>query len=287
MATVCSAFGLWRAIQLRRWPVLACFATAIIALLIAVGPSPSFGLWILPRYDRLLWYRFCTLLELSVLLTAGWGAWQLWELRGRLGTAVTWGLVIGGLWAAQVTTKRAVHIETTESYAGFVQDVDRISEWLAQHRQKQGRVFSEFLGKGVLGAASVNYARHMIPIQSGLGEAGGWVYENDPAAQALLKNGLLWYDAFPIIALAPRYDVQYVVAGSPGLVRALSQDPRWRLALGTTHLSLFEAVDREPSSSRLAGGMPGCAANGICAEGATSTSSTSRRRRGRQSATSS
>jgi hypothetical protein len=247
VAVGCSAFALWRAVRLRRWPILACFATLLVALLVTLGPRPSFGLWILPKYDRLLWYRFCTLLELSVLLTAGWGAWQLWELRGRLGTAVTWGLVVAGLWAAQVTTKRAVHIETTESYPEFVADVDGISHWLADHGKPGGRVFSEFLAQQAPDAASVNYARHMIPIQSGVAEAAGWIYENDPAAQALLKNGLLWYDAFPIIALAERYDVQYVVAGSPGLVRALSQDPRWRLALGTTHLSLFEAVDREPS----------------------------------------
>jgi len=247
VAVVCSAFALWRAVRLRHWPVLACFATVLIALLVTLGPRPSFGLWILPKYDRLLLYRFYTLLELSVLLTAGWGAWQLWELRGRLGTAVTCGLVVGALWAAQVMTKRAVHVETAASYPGFVDDVDTISRWLADHGKPGGRVFSEFLGQGALDAASVNYPRHVIPIQSGLAEAGGWVYENDPAAQGMLKNGLLWYDAFPIIALAPRYDVQYVVAGSPSLVRALAQDPRWRLSLGTAHLSLFEAVDREPS----------------------------------------
>ena len=247
VAIVCSAFALWRAVRLRRWPVLACFAALLVALLITLGPRPSFGLWILPKYDRLLWYRFCTLLELSLLLTAGWGAWQLWELRGRFGTVVGWGLVMGALWSAQVMTKRAVHIETTGSYSGFVEDVDRISAWLRDHGQSGGRVFSEFLGQGALEVASVNYPRHMIPIQSGVAEAAGWVYENDPAAQGLLRKGLLWYDAFPIIALAPRYDVQYVVAGSPGMVRALTQDPRWRLALATPHLSLFEAAGREPS----------------------------------------
>jgi hypothetical protein len=253
VAVVCSAFALWRAVRLRRWPVLACFATLLAALLVTLGPRPSFGMGILPMYDRLLWYRFCTLLELSVLLTAGWGAWQLWELRGRFGTVVAWGLVLGALWSAQVMTRRAVHIETAESYPGFVGDVDRISGWLVEHGKPGGRVFSEFLGQGALDAASVNYPRHMIPIQSGFAEAGGWVYENDPAAQRLLRNGLLWYDAFPIIALAPRYDVQYVVAGSPGLVRALAQDPRWRLALATSHLALYEAVGREPSLAEARG----------------------------------
>jgi len=246
VAVVCSAFALWRAVQLRRWAVLACFVTLAVSLLVALGPRPSFGMWILPMYDRLLWYRFCTLLELSMLLTAGWGAWQLWELRGRFGTIASWGLVLGALWAGQVATKRAVHIETAGSYPAFVQDVDRIGAWLAEHA-RGGRVFSEFLREGALDAASVNYPRHIIPLRSGLAEAGGWVYENDPAAQVLLRKGLLWYDAFPIIELAPRYDVQYVVAGSPSLVRALSRDPRWQLALGTPHLSLFEAVGREPS----------------------------------------
>lgn len=247
VAVVCAAFAAWRAIRLRCWPVLACLGTAAVALLIALGPEHSFGMWILPGYDRLLWYRFCTLFELSFLLAAGWGAWQLWEMRGRFGTVVPWGLVVSALWAAQVTTKRAVHIETAGSYPGFVADVDRISRWLGDHRERGGRVFSEFLGQGAPDAPSVNYPRHMIPIQSGLAEAGGWVYENNPSAQALLKKGLFWYNAFPIIALAARYDVQYVVAGSPSLVRALEEDPRWRLAVGATHLSLFEGVDREPS----------------------------------------
>jgi hypothetical protein len=163
VAVMCSGFALWRAIRQRRWPVLACFVLLAIALLITIGPRPSFGLWILPKYDRLLWYRFCTPLEIAVLLTAGWGAWQLWELRGRFGTAVTWGLVVGALWAAQVMTKRAVHIETAENYPGFVQDVDGIARWLVVHGKPGGRVFSEFLGQDVPDAASVNYARHMIP----------------------------------------------------------------------------------------------------------------------------
>jgi hypothetical protein len=247
VAVVCAVFGVWRAVRLRRWPVLAFVATMAVALLVVLGPWPSFGMWILPMYDRLLWYRFCTLFELSLLLVAGWGAWQLWESRGRFGTVVSWGLMVGALWAAQVATKRAVHIETADSYPGFVQDVDRISGWLRDQGKHGGRVFSEFLGQDSPDSPSVNYPRHMIPIESGLAEAAGWIYENNPSAQALLKKGLLWNDAFPIIELADRYDVQYVVAGSPGLVRALGQDPRWALALGTTHLWLFQAVDREPS----------------------------------------
>jgi hypothetical protein len=41
--------------------------------------------------------------------------------------------------------------------------------------------------------------------------------------------------------------VQYIVAGTPNLMRALSSDPRWRLVLERSHVSLFEAVGREPS----------------------------------------
>jgi hypothetical protein len=253
VSVVCAVFGVWRAFRLRCWPVLGCVATMLVALLVMLGPQPSSGMWILPMYDRLLWYRFCTLFELSMLLTAGWGAWQLWEARGRLGTVVGWGLVVGALWAAQVATKRAVHIETAESYPVFVQDVDEISGWLRDHGKHGGRVFSEFLGQGVPDSASVNYTRHMIPIQSGLAEASGWIYENNPSAQAMLKKGLLWYNGFPIISLADRYDVQYVVAGSPSLMHAIGQDPRWRLVLGTMHLRLYEAVDREPSLVEAAG----------------------------------
>jgi hypothetical protein len=248
VAILCAAFGVWRAVVRRNWAVLACAACAVLALLVTLGPRPSFGLWILPMYDRLLWYRFATLLELSTLLVAGWGAWQAYEMRDRLGVGVLHALVGGALWAGLVMTQRAVKVQTAiDDYPQFVADVDAVSAWLRDHGKHGGRVYSEFLGQNVVDSASVNYPRHMIPVLSGYPEAGGWVYENDEPAQVMMRRGLFWYDPFPMIALAERYDVQYIVAGSPNFVRVLGQDPRWRLVLATQHVSLFEAVGREPS----------------------------------------
>jgi hypothetical protein len=253
VAILCAGFGVWQAIVQRVWPVLAFALATLVALLITLGPSPSFGLSILPMYDRLLWYRFATLLELCTLLVAGWGAWQLYELRARLGNIVVHALLGGAIWAGLVMTQRAVKIETAHDYPGFVTDVDTVSAWLRDHGKPGGRVFSEFLGQDVVDSVGVNYPRHMIPILSGYPEAGGWVYENDDAAQAMMKLGVFWFDPFPMIARAARYDVQYIVAGSPNLVRVLNNDPRWRLAVATSHVSIFEAVGREPAMAEGAG----------------------------------
>jgi hypothetical protein len=247
LATICAGMGLLRLAVRRNPAVMACVATAIIALLVAMGPRPSFGLWILPLYDRLLWYRFMTLAELMTLLVAGWAAWWLWEIRESLGRAFLFVVAGAALWALLVLTQRANAIMTAEAEPGFVEDVDAVAAWLRVQGKREGRVFSEFLGQNVSDSVSVNYPRHMVPILSGLGEASGWIYENNEAAQRLMQRGLLWYNPFPMIALAERYDVQYVVAGTPNLVHALSSDPRWRLVLARSHASLFEAVGREPS----------------------------------------
>jgi hypothetical protein len=252
-ASICAAFAVG-CLAVRRNPaVAACAATALLALLVALGPRPSFGLWILPMYDRLLWYRFMTLASLMTLILAGWGAWRLWELRARLGPMFLAVVAFVALWSVNVVTGRAYKITTSVEGQTFVDDMDAIGGWLREHGKHPGRVYSEFLAENIVDSVSVNYPRHMMPVLSGFGEAGGWVYENDEAAQLLLKRGLFWYDPFPMIALAERYDVQYVVAGSPNFVKALNSDPRWRPALVTSHGTLFEVVGREPSLVEAAG----------------------------------
>src|SRR5262249_53065167 len=94
--------------------------------------------------------------------------------------------------------------------------------------------------------ASVNYPREMLPVETGFDEAAGWVYENNPAGQALLRKGPYWYNAIPIVELADRYDIQYIVAASAPLVVALANDPRWSRVLETADLVLYEA-NRRPS----------------------------------------
>jgi hypothetical protein len=253
LAILCAAVGVWRAFVLRCWPVLSFALCAIVSLLITAGPRPSFGFWILPMYDRLLWYRFATLLELSTFVVAGWGAWQLYGMRDRFGGITTQALVAGAAWAALVMTQRAVRVETAYDYKQFVADVDVVAAWLRDHGKRGGRLYSEFLGQGVVDSVGVNYPRHMLPVLSGFAEAGGWIYENDEAAQAMMKRGLFWYDPFPMIALAARYDVEYIAAGSPNLVRVLEDDPRWSRVVATSHLSLYEAVGREPSRAEASG----------------------------------
>jgi hypothetical protein len=256
VATTCAGLGLLRLAVRRNPAVIACAATAILALLVAMGPRPSFGLWILPVYDRLLWYRFMTLAELMTLLLAGWAAWWLWEIRESLGRAFLFVVAGATVWALLVLSQRANAILTADAEPGFVADVDAVAAWLRVKGKREGRVFSEFLGQNVSDSVSVNYPRHMVPILSGLGEASGWIYENNEAAQRLMRRGLLWYNPFPMIALAERYDVQYIVAGTPNLTRALSSDPRWRLLLERSHVSLFEAVGREPSIVEADGWAP-------------------------------
>ncbi len=247
VASACAAVGIVLAVVRRNAAVGSCALTALLALGVALGPSRSFGVSLLPLYDRLLWYRFVTLLTVMTLIVAGWGAWRLWELRGRARCVVVAALVGGAVWAAIVVVQRAARIETVQAYAPFVADVDAVSDWLREHGDRRGRVFSEFLGQNVPEAPGVNYPRHMIPVLSGFGEAAGWVYENSEWAQYLLRLGPFWFDPFPVIELADRFDVSYVVACSPNFVRALSLDPRWKVALATKHATLFEAVAREPS----------------------------------------
>jgi hypothetical protein len=256
VATVCAGIGVLRLAWRRNAAVLACAATAILALLVAMGPRPSFGLGILPAYDRLLWYRFMTLAQLMTLLVSGWGAWWLWEIRESLGRAFLFVVASAGVWALLVLNQRANSIMTAGDEPAFVADVDAVAAWLRANGRREGRVYGEFLGQNVLDSVSVNYLRHMIPVLSGFGEAAGWIYENNEAAQRLMQRGLLWYNPFPMIALAERYDVQYIVAGTPNLVHALSSDPRWRPVLETSHVSLFEAVGRNPSLVDAAGWAP-------------------------------
>jgi hypothetical protein len=253
VATVCAGLGLLRLARRPNAAVMACAATAILALLVAMGPRPSFGLEILPAYDRLLWYRFMTLAQVMTLLVSGWAAWWLWEIRERLGRAFLFVVAGATFWALLVLTQRANAILTAGDEPGFVADVDAVASWLRAHGKREGRVYGEFLGQNAADSVSVNYLRHMIPILSGLGEASGWIYENNEAAQGFMRRGLLWYNPFPMIALAERYDVEYVAAGTPNLVHALLTDPRWRPVLETSHVSLFEAVGRDPSLVEAAG----------------------------------
>ncbi|HEX4514053.1 MAG TPA: hypothetical protein VH054_10965, partial [Polyangiaceae bacterium] len=154
--------------------------------------------------------------------------------------------VAAGL-AIYVLTTRAVKVATASTRTQFVASTDEIAGWLRDHGDRRGRVFSEFLGSNGVAIVSVNYARHMIPILSGFDEVAGWIYENNLASQSLMRTGPFWFDAVPMIDEAERFDVKYVVAGSPQLVHVLARDPRWREVHATPDLVLYERVGFEPS----------------------------------------
>ena len=219
----------------------------VLAFWIVLGPTYSTGISILPVYDRLLWYRFVTLAAVGLFLLAGYGAWKFSSHEFRYYPLNVLLLGAAGIWSFYVMTQRAVKIHCASEFPQFVSSVEHVSTWLKEHGDKRGRVYSEFLGQGVVQPPSVNYTRHMIPILSGFDEVSGWIYENNPASQELQREGPFWYNPFPMIAHAETYDVKYVVAGSPQLIHALSDDPRWKLRDATPDLELFEATTFEPS----------------------------------------
>jgi hypothetical protein len=235
------------AVRKRASGVVSCLIAFALAFLIACGPTIHFGVSLLPVYEKLLWYRFVTLAIPMWLMVAAYGAAEFAQLRGKYYPLNVIALgVLAGL-AIYVLTTRAVRVMTASTRAQFVESTDDVARWLREHGDRRGRVFSEFLSSNAVAAVSVNYPRHMIPILSGFDEAAGWIYENNPASQALMRTGPFWFDPVPMMDLAQQYDVKYVVAGSAQFVRALSLDPRWREVRATPDLVMYERVGFAPS----------------------------------------
>ena len=252
LVNICVLYGAWRAVRARCYGFLGCTLALVLALWIALGPRYPWLIDIAPMYDRLLWYRFATLVAAMAMVLGGYGAWQL-ARRDVPGWPLNWVFLgAGAIWAFYVMTGRAVKVTTAASQPEFQASFDAVAGWLKEKGDRRGRVFSEFLGTGVVQAISVNYAREMLPITTGFDEAAGWVYENNPASQVLQKKGPYWYDPLPMIELAPRYDVRYIVAGTQVFSKALGSDPRWTRVLETPHLVLFEAK-QAPSQAEAPG----------------------------------
>lgn len=218
-----------------------------IGFWITVGPTWSFLIKYLPGYDRLLWYRFVTLTQIGWFILAGFGAGYLANLGKRFAPYNHLLLLAGFTWAGLSLMGRATKIETAEKFHEFNADLDQVVSWLKTNGDRHGRVYDEFLGQAVIQPPSVNYPRHMTPILSGFDEVSGWVYENNVASQILMKKGAFWFSPFPMVDEAPRYNVKYIVAGSPHLVRALSEDPRWRPVVEQHNLVLFENKAYQPT----------------------------------------
>ncbi len=246
VVNVCALYGAWCAVKARSFAFLGCTVALVLALWIAVGPRYAWLIDIAPMYDRLLWFRFVTLVATMAMILAGYGAWRL-ARRDFRGWPLNWVLLaMGAIWALDVMTVRAVRVKTASSEPAFQASFDAVAAWLKEHGDRRGRIYSEFLGSQVVEAISVNYPREMLPVVAGFDEVAGWVYENNPASQVLQKKGPYWYDPLPMIELAPRYDVKYIVSGTPLFTKALADDPRWTRVLQTRDLVLFEAK-RAPS----------------------------------------
>lgn len=247
VAVALGALGLVIGFRRRHSGPRSAFYVFVFGFLIMLGPAWSFGVRYLPGYDRLLWYRFLTIVQIGWLILAGFGAAYLAHAGRRFIPYNRLALAFGLGWALLVMTERATKIQTTSDYPEFTEDADHIAGWLREHGDRRGRVYDEFLWQGIVQPPSVNYIRHMMPILADFDEIGGWIYENNVAGQALMKKGVFWHSPFPIVDGAPTYNVKYIVAGSSHLIRALSFDPRWKDVVKTQHLVLFENVAYEPA----------------------------------------
>ncbi len=224
---------------------LSSLLAFLAAFSVMLGPTWSFGLrWLLPSYDRLLWYRFLTLAQLSWLVVAGLGAAYLFHAWPRLRFLV----VVAFVWPFLSTSSHAMTVETTAKYGAFEADYQRIAEKLRSRfgAEKRGRVYSEFLAAPDEQPPSVNSPRHLLPIDTGVPEVAGWVYENNLASRLMQKRATFWMNPLPFVDDAPAYDVKWIVASSPQMRRALASDPRWKLIEHTSSLALFEHAAYAP-----------------------------------------
>jgi len=237
-AVAFGAIGVYFAFR-NRTEVRGLAILAILALLITVGPFWSFGIRLLPGYDRLLWYRFATLLVLAWLLLAAYGAHELAKQHviGRYVRIIAGAAAVA---AIAVLLSRGRRVQTAGDFKDFLADYGQVANVLRADPVK-GRIFSEFLGFGTLQPPSVNYVRHLLPVDTGFEEAAGWIYENNEASRRLMKRGPFWYNSAPIAGDAERLALRYVVAGSSQLVKTLENDARWTAVLRTSNLVLFSS----------------------------------------------
>ena len=223
---------------------LLCFA-------VALGPHPTFGLGWLPGYPRLLWYRFMTPAVAAWLVLAGFGVACLREYATRISTgkrvAVDAALVLGATLALGVLAEAGAKVETLDAYETFVADYSHVFAWLRAHGDRNGRVFGEFLSASETPVPSVNFLRQRLPIDSGIPEVAGWVYENSEASSRLVERGMLWWGASLYADESERLDVRYVVANNPATIRSFSADARWESVVRRPSLVLFAAKAGKPA----------------------------------------
>lgn len=245
---VLAGYGALSAIRRRDRAPVGLVVMTLLAMWITLGPRAAGPLLALPLYDELLWYRFATLAMLGWLLLAGYGASRLLALEPPFAAlhriwrpVAAIGLVIVALAAGRVVLDRAGRIETAADFGRETLEIDEIADWLVANGDPRRRLFSEFPFQAP-NAVSVNYTRHMLPVETGFDEVGGWIYEHNAASQILQARGPFWYDPYPMIRDATSYDAGYIVARSDGFKGALDRDPRWHRVVATDRYGLYRAV---------------------------------------------
>jgi hypothetical protein len=213
----------------------------LVCLLLVLGPTVTFGTQFLPGYSRLLWFRFLTPLAYSTFLLAAYGAARICS-EVRLGPAPRW-IVAGGIvLGIYVLGQRSSRIKTAEQYPDFLSSYVEVRDWLREHGDKKRKIFSEFMAFGTEEPPSINYTRQLLPVDTGVPELAGWVYENNAISRRLIKQGTFWYAPLLLADDVARWNLGYILASSPQTVHALSEDSRFRRVVTTNNLVLFEAI---------------------------------------------
>ena len=231
-----------------------------LSLLIALGPSPAWGLGWLPAYPRLLWLRFLTpaLVLWPLLVSHGvsvtFDAVALWSPRhaprGLRGLLLAVAVVLFG--AAFV---RSRDILTVAAYPRQLEDYQEVVRWLRDHGDRRDRVYGEFLVPEPDGHRwlSVNWLRQRLAVDTGLREVGGWIYENNPASVALVRGGEFWWNSRLLTDDAARLGMRWVVVGTAAGRTAFASDVRWERTLHTDTFDVFRARGDAVGIATLAG----------------------------------
>jgi hypothetical protein len=244
IAVGCAGFGAVHAARTRNRAVLGLVLFTLVSLVLTLGPTVSLGTQFLPGYRRLLWYRFVTPLAMGTIVVGGYGVHAL--LRERTGgPLVRYGVAAAGLVSLFLLLGRGARLRTDQEFGTFTTSYQDVAAWLRKNGKPRARIFSEFLATGAIEPPSVNYARQMLPIDSGLSELGGWVYENSPVASYLIAQGSFWHAPSLLADQANRLNAQYIIVGTPAAVRAFEMDARWKAVLRTSDLVVFESQAKD------------------------------------------
>lgn len=250
VAVVPGVVGVFESVRLRAAGFRAIALFWLVCLGVAMGPHPSFGLAWLPGYERLLWYRFMTPAIAAWLVVAGFGAVRIYAMTRAHGavtarTALAAGTVAGAL-AFHTLVEAGAKIETTDAYAEFEEDYAAVSAWLREHGDRNARIFGEFLAFPENPVPSVNTLRQRLPVDGGVPEVAGWVYENSLASARLVERGLLWWGAALYTDEREHLNLGYVVANTTATIRAFEHDTRWSAVVRRPNLVLFASRDPAP-----------------------------------------